>query len=323
MALDAARRPIISFLFATAALSAVLSPPPLSAGTIDPFNASASDALLATVLYNSTNWAGYAAEATQNPDDTVTAVSGSWIVPAVTPSANPLANANGQLSACMAWVGIDGYGDGTVEQVGTESSVHNGGSYYEAWFELYPNPPAGVMALFAGDSITASVQYSSTSNQFQFSLTDNTRHSGFSLSGSSSSALRATAEWIVEAPSSGTASIYPLPTFGSVTFTHAEATIASATGAAGNPDWQTTQFDMGDPAWGDAMNPTALVTAGSGAAASSSFTVIQATPEPSTLACLAAAAAFLCLHRFATRRRAPFRGFALTAMPEDYALQAA
>ena len=171
-----------------------------------------------------------------------------------------------------------------------------------------PTRPAALIAVFAGDSITASVQYSSTSNQFQFSLTDTTRHTGFSVSGSLSSALRATAEWITEAPSAGTASIYPLPTFGSVTFTDAQATIASATGAAGNSDWQVTQFDMSDPAWGDAMNPTALVTAGSGAAPSSSFTVIQATPEPSALACLAASAAILALRRFATRRRPPSAG---------------
>ena len=125
-------------------------------------------------------------------------------------------------------------------------------SYYEAWYELYPYARRASWRLYAGDLVTASVQYSSSSNQFQFSLTDKThRAKGFSISGSSSTALRATAEWIVEAPSSGTANIYPMPTFGSVNFTGAQATIAlttaSTTGAAGNPAWQTTQFDMNDP----------------------------------------------------------------------------
>jgi len=53
----------------------------------------------------------------------------------------------------------------------------------------------------------------------------------------------------------------------------------------------------------DTMNPTVLTTVGSGASATSSFTVIQETPEPSTLVLLASAAAILSLRAFAARQR--------------------
>ena len=75
--------------------------------------------------FTAKNWAGYvAAPDLTDPQpqavntDSVTAVSGSWIVPAVTPST--VSNASWQ--DCMVWVGIDGFSDQTVEQVGTESA---------------------------------------------------------------------------------------------------------------------------------------------------------------------------------------------------------
>jgi Peptidase A4 family len=34
------------------------------------------------------------------------------------------------------WVGIDGYGNGTVEHVGTAQHVHHGVATYVAWWEM-------------------------------------------------------------------------------------------------------------------------------------------------------------------------------------------
>jgi hypothetical protein len=280
----------------TAALAVVRAAVPLTAGVIDPFAGYTSRVQMGPLFAVEKNWAGYVAELPQNPDGSVSAVSGSWIVPASSASANPAANVNGALSVCATWVGIDGFGNDTVEQVGTESTFRNGRSYYEAWSELYPAGPIGQMQVFPGDSITASVQYLSSSNSYQMTLADNTHHAQFTVSGSSSTALAATADWITEAPTSGT-SIEPMPTFGSVTFTNAQATIGSTTGAIDNPAWQATQIDMSDSAWGDAMNALALTTTGAGSAASSSFTIIQVAPEPATPVLLAWGLALLSLAR--------------------------
>ena len=78
--------------------------------------------------------------------------------------------------------------------------------------------------------------------------------------------------------------------------------IGSTTGAIDDPTWQTMEINMNNPAWGDAMNPSDIATVGSGAAATSSFTVFQA-PEPSALVSLAAGVAVLALCALATRRR--------------------
>ena len=131
-------------------------------------------------------------------------------------------------------------------------------------------------------------------DQFQLTLTDNTNGQSYTTlqtSSASSPALRTSAEWVVEAPTplSGSPRFLPLPTFGSVTFTDAQATIGSTSGAIDDPAWQATEINMEDdnsPKWIDAMNASALTTTGTGDSASSSFTVTQ-TPEPSTFACLA------------------------------------
>src|SRR4051812_35832181 len=69
----------------------------------------------------STNWSGYAAvtNLSSPAPNSVTAVSGSWVVPTVTGSRQGS-------SYSSAWVGIDGFSDSTVEQIGTEQDVING-----------------------------------------------------------------------------------------------------------------------------------------------------------------------------------------------------
>src|SRR6478752_7651051 len=62
----------------------------------------------------STNWAGYAVQTdmTTPQSNAVTDVKGTWIVPGV------ICDKKNTYSS--AWVGIDGYSDGSVEQIGTE-----------------------------------------------------------------------------------------------------------------------------------------------------------------------------------------------------------
>jgi len=287
----------------------LLSAAILHAGTFDPIVTSGSSIQMGPQMVTVKNWAGYVAETNLSipQNNSVTGVSGSWVVPAVTPSPWLAANATDQQSECAVWVGIDGwFGSNTVEQIGTESYIFNGATYYDAFYEMYPDSMKAIynVRVSPGDSITASVQYglASDPNQFQLMLTDNTSGQTFTTYKSNTSALRASAEWIAEAPSSGS-KIYPLPTFGSVPFTDAQATFAS-TGAIDDPSWQAAEVNMrndSSPNWVDSMSASALTTVGSGESASSSFTVVQ-TPEPSTLACLAVVAMLLVFRRIITRK---------------------
>jgi Peptidase A4 family len=90
----------------------------------------------------SSNWSGYVAETNLNDPqtDSVTAVSGSWVVPTVT-------GVSGTSSYSCAWVGIDGWTypletGGTVEQIGTEQNFINGvPTYYAAIQDQVPTLP--------------------------------------------------------------------------------------------------------------------------------------------------------------------------------------
>ncbi len=137
----------------------------------------------------STNWSGFAVSAAAG---TVTAVSGSWVVPQIVSGSN-----NGYSSA---WVGIDGYNSSSVEQLGTDSDMVNGTPQYYAWWEMYPNPSYKIsgMTVKPGDSISASVSY--TSGSFVLQITDGSQ--SFKTTQGSSTAQLSSAEWIQEAPSS-------------------------------------------------------------------------------------------------------------------------
>src|ERR1700733_12501641 len=69
---------------------------------------------------NSQNWAGYAVTA---PTAAVTDVRMSWTVPEVTCS-------SGSTTDSVVWVGIDGWTDSTVEQIGTGSDCSSGTAYF-------------------------------------------------------------------------------------------------------------------------------------------------------------------------------------------------
>lgn len=64
----------------------------------------------------STNWSGYAVETNLGSpqSNVVTDVKGTWVVPTVSGTGT---------SYCAVWVGIDGYGSPSVEQIGTDSDL--------------------------------------------------------------------------------------------------------------------------------------------------------------------------------------------------------
>ena len=169
----------------------------------------------------SENWSGYAVTGTN-----VTDVKGSWVVPAVTcptTTVSPRSRFQPQQDEYAAfWVGIDGYSSNTVEQVGTDSDCDGSQATYYAWFEFYPRPGYLVnnFSVAPGNLISAEVTYSSTTKQFTVTLSNVSTGRSFSTSMSVPSAARSSAEWITEAPSSGSGanSILTLADFGTADF---------------------------------------------------------------------------------------------------------
>ena len=179
-----------------------------------------------TFNQNGYNWSGYAASGSG-----FTSVSASWVEPKVT------CNSTNDLYA--PWVGIDGYGNHTVEQLGTEWTATGG---YRAWVEFSGDPVplefSKLPTIQPGDTVSAEIAYVSSAGsnstfQLAFSvLTPSGQTESWSaeLTTSSMYAQQATGEWIVEAPGYGHSDFGPLANFGTVTFTGAWATAGSTTG---------------------------------------------------------------------------------------------
>lgn len=159
---------------------------------------------------------------------------------------------------CSVWIGIDGSGNGTVEQVGIGAHVHDGKAGYEAWWEMWskvdhqPQQTIHSMTIKPGDTITASVVYvvgGVHAGQFELSINDTSRpDESFTTYETSSAtqnplALRTTAEWIVESPGIG-GKLSTLASFGTVPFTSALATANGVTGPIDSPSWQTEALDL-------------------------------------------------------------------------------
>ena len=184
-----------------------------------------------TFLTTSGNWSGYV-----DTGGTFSAVSAKWVVPTVTCSGtgNPVA---------VQWVGIDGWGSATVEQDGTETSCAGATPEYSAWYEMYGDDSVnnnflytlspGTYPVRPGDSMTGSVQLSG--DVWTLEVIDHTAGWTSSTVITDSAASAATAEVIVESPSScsGSCTEDALANFGAVTFTNASVT-SSTTGTGGS-----------------------------------------------------------------------------------------
>jgi hypothetical protein len=245
------------------------------------FAASSANATTTYSGTTSTNWAGYVATAGRN--QAFTSVLGSWQVPAVT--APPAGSSSGTYSAF--WVGLDGWQDPTVEQLGTSSFYTSSGAYYYAWYEMYPqfSIPIG-MVVSPGDSMTASVTYEGGAN-FRLSMQNITTGAIFSIDQTStfdqgqfaSADLRTSAEWIAESPGIGASgTISSLANFGTVTFSGASATLGTTdTGTISN--FTNSAIQLASGVGGLGATPSPLNTDGN----SFSVTVGGAAPTGSQL----------------------------------------
>lgn len=190
------------------------------------------------------NWSGFADATTYQPVSdctsaadgcqSVSLVTGSWTVPAVTCPSPPFQNED---QFVADWVGVDGFNDTTVEQTGTASYCFEGTPYYYAWYELYPNATVVEGPLSCaddnigcprpGDRITAAIQVQQatpTEDNFRLSLIDfSTPADSFTTTEQcpTSTCFDNSAEWVTERPAFDTTGVVPLADFSSTGFSGA------------------------------------------------------------------------------------------------------
>jgi Peptidase A4 family len=197
-------------------------------------HAGAKSAASGTVSeFPSYNWSGYADS--ESGTNTVSYASGNWIMPGVVCPTAPYTNQDAFLAN---WVGIDGFSDGTVEQLGTAAQCYEGVTYYYVWYEMFPagTIEEGTTACIndnvncprPGDQISASVTVTpgtSGNNNYELKLSDHTRpQESFSTSASCASAtcVDSSGEWVIERPAFELpfgAQILPLTDYGRTFFT--------------------------------------------------------------------------------------------------------
>ena len=161
-----------------------------------------------STVSTSTNWAGYSVSGAA-----YSSVTATWTQPTVAPGTS----FGGQFVAF--WVGLDGDGSSTVEQIGTSALVFGGFIQYYAWWEMYPDPSVMIpsMSVHPGDAFTATVT-GNGGGSFTLTLRNVTTGKAFTTTQSDATALQTSAEIVAEAPSAADGSQLELADFGSVTF---------------------------------------------------------------------------------------------------------
>ena len=173
----------------------------------------------------SENWGGYVVTGSA-----FTQAAGSWTVPAIDCSQTPNARA-------VFWVGIDGYGSGTVEQTGTGSICTGTTPNYYTWWAFYPTAgsalPNTPVSVSPGDQMSAQISYSDSQSQFTITITNETAQESYSCWYQPPlGAERTSAEWIAETPlNSSSGDFAPLADFGTVDFGQGYTNISATNNA--------------------------------------------------------------------------------------------
>jgi hypothetical protein len=191
----------------------------------------------------STNWSGYVDTGTG-----FTEVNGSWDEPSATCGATE--------AFAAFWVGIDGYNSPTVEQDGTLIECYEGTQYQYTWWEMYPTTAVQIVGetVAAGDHIYAVV--SRSGSRYTLAVTDSTHSANsFTTTQTCTDCDNSSAEWIAEAPSSGSG-ISPLANFGKWTLTSSSVAAASITGTIST--FPYTEITMVDSSGAVEAQPSAL-----------------------------------------------------------------
>jgi hypothetical protein len=72
------------------------------------------------------------------------------------------------------WVGLDGAGTPTVEQVGVSTDCHNRHPTYQSWYEMFPEGVQYMFSVHPGDSLSMWVSQNSSGGIYELSVTDTT-----------------------------------------------------------------------------------------------------------------------------------------------------
>ena len=171
----------------------------------------------------SPNWSGYIVQ-----NGAFNGVSASFNVASLT-SPQPSACDSGsggslsQYCAMAEWIGVDGANNSDLIQAGVvEQPVVGTNSYcIRPWWEILPSPvtyfTSSCTAVSAGDSVSVDIHETATPSLWQIQIKDNTSGASFSTQ-QFYDGPGASAEWIVEAPTSNVG-ITTLSPYTPVTFT--------------------------------------------------------------------------------------------------------
>lgn len=200
----------------------------------------------------SLNWAGYAVS---RAGAAFRYVQAAFFVPYVDCSSTPN-------SYSSHWVGLDGLGSSTVEQIGVAAGCAGSIPQYYAWYEMYPKSVSVAFSVRPGNSITASVFYKPATGRFVLKLQDTTTGQQFSrsLRCAAKACIRSSAEVISEAPSNKSGNILPLADYRAASFS--SISITNARGRRGGLDskwWSSYQIvQVGQASHEVAAQPTSL-----------------------------------------------------------------
>lgn len=235
------------------------------------------------------NWAGYDVTGDH------TSVAATWVQPAVQPG-------DADLQAASFWVGLDGDGSATDEQIGTAVTSHDGRATCYAWYEMYPQPEVRVssVTVTSGDTLTASVATDGR-GWYTLTLTDETSGASFATTQAGPAATPSSAEVVAEAPTDASLGrLIPLAHFGAVAFSgcavdgrplgatpHRRVTMVTPDGAAVAGASQLSSdggaFTVSTCA-GDTTAPTTTVTGADGAWHDQAVTVAFAATDDTGVA---------------------------------------
>ena len=180
---------------------------------------------------DSYNWSGYAAARVGRVFGYVRA---AFFVPYANCRATPGA-------ASSHWVGLDGLGSGSVEQIGVAIKCAGSKPRYYAWYEMYPKTVREIFPVHPGNAILASVRYQPSRRKFRLRLHDVSSGRQFSraLRCAASACTRSSAEVISEAPASAAGKILPLANYRAAAFTAVTVGTARHHGGLRSQWWHT------------------------------------------------------------------------------------
>ena len=168
----------------------------------------------------SSNWSGYAITAGR---PVVTCVESEWVQPKV--------KCHGSThSSVSIWVGLGGFNQSRLEQIGTAIDCVSGFPLAYTWHESLPRERHEIdspVPVDPGDRIWAQVRWLSGTT-YQLSLANLSHPDGFTVKDTNKGLQRTEGEWIAEAPTSCSPSchVLPMPSWGKITFDHIGVTIA-------------------------------------------------------------------------------------------------